>query len=118
MVAQVSKGGFICVQGVDFGDGLGTAGLKVRVASGSSKGSVIKVSLDSRTGDAVAYVEVPSTGGKTTYTDIIVPVKNITGVHDVYFSFWEMISEWTVGSSFPNDTSCSHGCYVRYIRYV
>lgn len=88
MVAEVSEGDFICVQGVNFGDGAGTAGLKVRVASGGSKGSAIKVSLDSRTGDAVAYVEVPSTGGITTYTDIIVPTKNITGVHDVYFSFW------------------------------
>ncbi|MBE6851994.1 MAG: carbohydrate-binding protein, partial [Ruminococcus sp.] len=79
VVTDIQAGDWIRVQGVNFSNGAAT--LKVRASS--KNGGAIKVAT-SRTGSAVAYVEVP--GGSM--SEIEVPVfGDLNGKTDLYFIF-------------------------------
>ena len=80
VVTDIQKGDWIGVKGVNFSKG--TSKLTVRVKS--SSGAAIKVCTGSESGSAIGYVQVPSGSG---YTDITVPVDNVSGTKDVYFVF-------------------------------
>ncbi len=81
IITEVDKGDWISVSGVDFAKG--TAALTVKVAS--KNGAAIKVCTGSAKGAALGYVEVPASSG--TFTEITVPVNNISGKQDLFFVF-------------------------------
>jgi len=70
---------------VDFGD-KGAKTLNIRYSS-DGEGGAIRVCIDKLDGESIAYGEITNTGGADTYVDITVPVKDVTGVHDIYFEF-------------------------------
>lgn len=85
-VDKVHNGDYIKVSNVDFSD-KGAAAFGASVA-GKMKGSQIKVFLDSKDGELVAKADVPLTKDADTWEYFETPtLKEITGVHDVYFVF-------------------------------
>ncbi len=84
-IGEIDNGDWLQVSGVDFGDkGAGT--LTIRYSC-EGQGGAIRVCIDELNGESIAYAEIVNTGGADTYVDVTVPVKNITGVHDIYFEF-------------------------------
>jgi arabinoxylan arabinofuranohydrolase len=83
-VGDIDSGDWIKVSGVDFGSN-GAKNLIMKFASESS--GAVKVCLDNPNGESIAYGNIPASGGYQSPIDIDVPVKNATGVHDIYFVF-------------------------------
>ncbi|MDE6785805.1 MAG: carbohydrate-binding protein, partial [Muribaculaceae bacterium] len=85
-VDKVQDGDYIKVSNVDFSDE-GAVSFGACVA-GKLKGNQIKVFLDSKKGELVAKADVPPTKDTDTWEYFETPtLKEITGVHDVYFVF-------------------------------
>lgn len=82
VVSSVSKGDWIGLSNVDFGNGAN----KFIANVSSDKGAVVKICLDKADGDAVGYLEVPDTDGqfKTVTADLS---DLISGEHDLFFVF-------------------------------
>ncbi len=75
---QFKKGEWAKVSKVDFSNVTGTLTAK----ASSKSGAMIKVAAGSRTGDAIAYIEVPAGGT----TEITTGIGNIpSGASDIYF---------------------------------
>jgi hypothetical protein len=50
-------------------------------------GGAVRISLDSLDGDSIAYVDISDTKGLDNFVEVTVPVSQVTGVHDIYFTF-------------------------------
>ncbi|MCH5684944.1 carbohydrate-binding protein [Niabella sp. W65] len=80
------KGGFVKVKSVDFG----SAAPKTFTASLAAglDGGILEVYVDSIGGPKLATIDVPRTGGWSTWKKITVPVTTpVTGVKELYFAF-------------------------------
>jgi len=95
-LADIEDGDWIKVSGVDFGDETAVS-FTIKYSSNGSTGA-IKLVSDSLDGNVVTYVEIKDTGGFNNYTELTVPVKEITGVHDIYMIFAGTgyhVNEWS-----------------------
>ncbi|MCI8776396.1 MAG: family 43 glycosylhydrolase [Oscillospiraceae bacterium] len=81
IVTDIESGDWIKISGVDFSKG--TSSLTIKAAS--KNGGAVKICTGNASAKASGYVEIPSTSG--TFTEITVPVDNISGTQDLYFIF-------------------------------
>lgn len=81
---EIESGDWIQVSGVDFKNG--AASLTIRYSC-ESEGGAIKVCRDSLDGEVITYAEITNTGSYKDFVEVTVPVKEITGIHDIYFEF-------------------------------
>jgi arabinoxylan arabinofuranohydrolase len=82
-VTAIHNGDYIKVQGVDFSKG--AASIDVSVAS--LNGGKIEIYTDKIDGQILGTVDVNTSGEGEIWKTITTPVKNIKGVHDVFFVF-------------------------------
>lgn len=89
-VNGIDNGDYIKVRSVDFGEeGAFKFVAGVRCASG--KGGILEVHLDKQDGEKIASIGVESTNNS--WTEIEAEVQNVTGLHDVYFTFFSQNRE-------------------------
>lgn len=81
-VTGVDDGKYILVKGVDFSKGV--SGIRVSAAC-YLFGGTIEVHIDSVDGPSLGKVDIGNTKGE--YREFEAPLKNVTGVHDLYFVF-------------------------------
>ncbi|MEO7769259.1 MAG: carbohydrate-binding protein, partial [Ferruginibacter sp.] len=82
-VTAINNGDYIKVQGVDFSKGVST----VEVSVAALYGGKIEIHSDKIDGPALGLVDITTSGEGDTWKTITTPVKNINGVHDVFFVF-------------------------------
>ncbi len=83
-VTNIDNGDYIKVRGVDFGKGAKT--FEASVASASSGGK-IEIHADKIDGPILGIVNVNTFGEGDIWKTITTPVRNIEGVHDLFFVF-------------------------------
>jgi hypothetical protein len=83
-VYAISTNAYIKVKAVDFRKG--ATSFAASVAS-TIEGGIIELHLDSATGPQVGNCPVPNTGGMQKWKTLSFPVKNASGVHDLYLVF-------------------------------
>lgn len=81
VVTDVQSGDWIQVSGVSFSSGCKS--LTIRAAS--KNGGAVKICTDRADGTVLGYAEVTASGGA--FSEITVPVENVTGTKELYFVF-------------------------------
>lgn len=85
-ISDIHNGEYIKVREVDFGNKQIRA-FRASVAS-ALRGGSLEVYVDSMGGTPIAKVNIPHTGSWESWMTVATPhVKQVSGVHDVYFSF-------------------------------
>lgn len=88
VVCDMETGSWIGLKGVDFGD-KGATEFAASLCAGTEVEGVIQIRIDRLMGDVVGYLPVSSEGDGMTYIEqnckLLTPV---TGVHDLYFTFY------------------------------
>jgi arabinoxylan arabinofuranohydrolase len=84
-LGSTKDGDWISISQVDFGE-KGPDSLTICFAS-QGDGGAVRISLDSLDGDSIAYVDISDTKGLDNFVEVTVPVSQVTGVHDIYFTF-------------------------------
>lgn len=82
-VTSIHNGDFIMVQGADFSKG--SSSIDLRVASLS--GGTIEIRIGKKDGPIVGTAKLTTSAEGDIWKTITVPVKNIHGIHDLYFVF-------------------------------
>jgi len=82
-VTSIHNGDYIKVQGVDFSKGAST----VDVCVASLYGGKIEIHTDKIDGPIMGTISVTTSGEGDSWKTITTPVKNIKGVHDLFFVF-------------------------------
>lgn len=82
-VTSIHNGDYIKVQGVDFSKG--TSSVDVRVAS--LYGGTIEIRQDKKDGAVLGKIKIATSGEGDIWKTITAKVKNIRGIHDIYFVF-------------------------------
>lgn len=82
-VTSIHNGDFVKVQGVDFSKGAST----VDVCVASLRGGKIEIHADKIDGPILGVINVATSGEGDRWKTISTPVKNIKGVHDLFFVF-------------------------------
>ncbi|BCJ94025.1 hypothetical protein acsn021_15940 [Anaerocolumna cellulosilytica] len=82
---EIETGDWIKVSGLNFGE-TGAKTFTLRVICKKAEGAV-RVTKDSLQGEDITYAKINGLDSKGEVLDITVPVKEITGVHDIYISF-------------------------------
>lgn len=82
-VGSLDAGDWLRYIDVDFGAGMDRIKLNLAVDAAYA-GKTIEVRLDSPTGAQVGTVTVPSTGGWTTFREVVTPIQRTSGVHNLY----------------------------------
>lgn len=96
VVCDIETGSWIGLKGVDFGD-KGATEFVASVCAGTEVNGVIQIRIDRLMGDIVGYLEVSKDGdGKTYMEQSSKLLETVTGVHDLYFTFY--------GSGYSLDT--------------
>lgn len=101
-VSSIDNKSWLCYKDVDFN--LNYSRFIAQVANDTSKATV-EIRLDSVDGEIIGTLQVTSTGGLQNWTINSCDVKQITGVHDVYFTF-------NVGDRFNGDLRISYFQFV------
>ena len=85
LLTAINSGDFVKLQGVDFG----SAGAKKVIATVKSNGQegVIRVTTKTVNGDVAGYIPVKGDGNETTVIEAELD-QSITGLQDVYFTFY------------------------------
>lgn len=83
-VCHIHSGAWIRYAGVDFGDGAG--GFEARLAS-EHGGATMTLHLNKMDGPVIATLKIAATGGGQKWQTVHAPVKDATGVHDLYVTF-------------------------------
>ena len=92
VVCGVETGSWIGLKGVDFGD-KGASEIVASVCGGAEEG-VVQIRIDRLMGDIVGYLTIPA-GDGTTYTEQVGKLlETVTGVHDLYFTFYGSGYTW------------------------
>ncbi len=88
VVCDIETGSWIGLKGVDFGD-KGATEFVASICAGTEVNGVIQIRIDRLMGDIVGYLEVSKDGdGKTYIEQSSKLLETITGVHDLYFTFY------------------------------
>jgi arabinoxylan arabinofuranohydrolase len=82
-VTSIHNGDYIKVQGVNFYNGAES----INVSVASQYGGIIEVRIDGIDGPVIGTVDVTTSGEGDVWRTLTAPVKNINGIHDVYFVF-------------------------------
>lgn len=82
-VTSINNGDYIKVQGVDFSKGASS----IDVSVASLYGGKIEIHADKLNGALLATIAITNTGEGETWKTITTSMKNIRGVHDLYFVF-------------------------------
>ena len=82
-VTSIQNGDYIVVKGVDFSKGAKT----VEVSAASLYGGKIEIRTDKIDGSIIATVDINTSREGGIWRTITAPVKNVSGVHDLYFVF-------------------------------
>ncbi|RQP21282.1 RICIN domain-containing protein [Piscinibacter terrae] len=82
-VGSLDAGDWLRYIDLDFGAGMDRIRLNLAVDAAYA-GKTIEVRLDSPTGAQVGTVTVPSTGGWTTFHEVVTPIQRTSGVHNLY----------------------------------
>lgn len=82
-VTSINNGDYIKVQGADFSKGASS----IQVSIAAMYGGKIEIHTDKINGPLIGTVEVKASAEGDTWKTITAPVKNIQGVHDVFFVF-------------------------------
>lgn len=85
VVTGLTTGDWIALSDVDFG-GQAPTTFTAKVSS-EFTGNLIQITVDTADGECLGYLEVPNTGSAEEYREITVPVKGVTGVHKLFFTF-------------------------------
>ena len=80
-IAAYNRGDWSGISGVDFGSGARS----ITIEAGTVRGSVIRVSVDSPTGQVLGYVTIPATGDNFKYTKVTASISGAYGVKNVFF---------------------------------
>ena len=85
LLTAINSGDFVKLQGVDFG----STGAKKVIATVKSNGQegVIRVTTKTVNGDVAGYIPVKGDGNETTVIEAELD-QSITGLQDVYFTFY------------------------------
>ncbi|MCT2537219.1 carbohydrate binding domain-containing protein [Aquibacillus koreensis] len=83
-VTDINDGNWVAVSQADFGEN-GAKTFEANVAS--EVGGTIEIRLDSKDGEVIGTLEVAPTGGEQEWVLMETDVTNVTGTHDVYFTF-------------------------------
>ena len=76
-----NRGDWSGISNVDFGSGAKS----ISVEAGSSRGAVVRISVDSPTGPVIGYVNIPATGGAFKYKTFTASISGASGVKNVFF---------------------------------
>ena len=82
-ITSIHNGDYIKVQGVDFSKGVTSVDASVASLSGGK----IEIRTDKIDGPIMATINVTTSGEGDSWKTITTPVKNIKGVHDLFFVF-------------------------------
>jgi hypothetical protein len=82
-VTSIHNGDYIKVQGVDFSKGA----ISIDVCAAAMNGGKIEIHTDNIDGPLKGTVNINSSGEGDVWKTINIPVKNIKGVHDLFFVF-------------------------------
>jgi arabinoxylan arabinofuranohydrolase len=82
-VTSIHNGDYLKVKGVDFAKGCST----VEVSIASLKGGKIEIHTDKIDGPVLGTINVNTSGEGDLWKTITSPVKNIKGIHDLFFVF-------------------------------
>jgi len=82
-VTPIHNGDYIKVQGVDFSNGAST----VDVCVASLRGGKIEIHSDKIDGPIIGTINVTTSGEGDSWKTVSAPIKNIKGVHDLFFVF-------------------------------
>lgn len=83
-IANIEKGDYVKIKGVDFGEG--AEKFTASVAS-AEQGGVIEVHMDSTTGPIIGVCDVPATGGWQNWQEVSCDSAGASGEHDLYLVF-------------------------------
>ena len=92
-VTDIDSGDWIMVKGADFGDE-GPTKFITTICAEEDGGGVIEIRLDRLYGDVIGYLEIPAGNGKDCDTQWCTLLEKVTGVHDVYFTFYGSGYTW------------------------
>ncbi|MCR4896740.1 MAG: family 43 glycosylhydrolase [Lachnospiraceae bacterium] len=84
LLTAIDTGGFVKLQGVDFGD-KGATKVRATVRAGASEGA-IRITTRFAAGDVAAYIDIPAAPGEDVVCEAELSAP-LTGVQDVYFTF-------------------------------
>lgn len=82
-VTSINNGDFIKVQGADFSQGVSSVEVNIAAMYGGN----IEIRTDKINGPVIGTVDVKASAEGDTWKIITAPVKNIKGIHDVFFVF-------------------------------
>lgn len=85
-ITAKQDGAYTKVKDVDFRDH-GASKLLARLGTTHNGGITMEIRLDGTDGELIGTVEVPRTGGSDRWDVVSIDVKNVKGVHDLYFVF-------------------------------
>lgn len=89
IITDIQSGDWISVFGADFSKG----SKSLTICASSQKEAIVKICVGNETGKAIGYAVIPNSDGK--FTEITVPVNNISGNQDIYFIFSDTIElDW------------------------
>ncbi len=80
-IAAYNRGDWSGISGVDFGSGARS----ITIEAGTVNGAVIRVSVDSPTGQVIGYVTIPATGDNFKFTKVTSTISGAYGVKNVFF---------------------------------
>ncbi|MBA4496526.1 family 43 glycosylhydrolase [Paenactinomyces guangxiensis] len=83
-VTDINNGDWLAVSNVDFGEN-GTKTFEANIAS-AVRGK-IEIRLDSPIGEVIGTLDVKRTGGERKWKPMETDVKNVKGVHNIFFMF-------------------------------
>lgn len=82
-VTSIHNGDYLKLQGIDFSKGVTSVDVSVAALNGGK----IEIRSDSKDGTLLGTVIVTSSGEGDVWRTVTTPVKNIKGVHDLFFIF-------------------------------
>ncbi|HEX9059246.1 MAG TPA: glycoside hydrolase family 11 protein [Clostridia bacterium] len=84
-VGYIENGNYLVYNNVNFGSGANS--LTALVANGNNSSTNIDARLDSASGTLLGTLQVPSTGGWSTYQQKTCNISSVTGTHNLYVKF-------------------------------
>lgn len=86
-VCGMETGSWIGVKGVDFGE-QGATEFMASVCGSTEADGVIQIRIDRLMGEVIGYLTVPVGDGESYLQQTCTLLKTVTGVHDLYFTFY------------------------------
>ncbi len=86
-VCGMETGSWIGLKGVDFGD-KGATEFVASVCGSKEAEGILQIRIDRLMGEVVGYLIIPAGDGETYREQVCTLLETITGVHDLYFTFY------------------------------